>query len=95
MLPQEVQKFQHPHRKKRPSKLLILVDLVGIEPTTSSMPWKRAPKLRHRPTYKGNSPILSAGVGFVNCGWEPFMPRCPRRLGVASTGPRIGHQTVE
>ncbi len=21
----------------------ILVDLVGIEPTTSSMPWKRAP----------------------------------------------------
>ena len=30
-----------------------LVDLVGIEPTTSSMPWKRAPKLRHRPTRKG------------------------------------------
>jgi hypothetical protein len=28
----------------------VLVDLVGIEPTTSSMPWKRAPKLRHRPT---------------------------------------------
>ena len=26
------------------------MDLVGIEPTTSSMPWKRAPKLRHRPT---------------------------------------------
>ncbi len=24
-------------------KLLKLVDLVGIEPTTSSMPWKRAP----------------------------------------------------
>src|SRR5208283_4651301 len=33
------------------AKLLsYLVDLVGIEPTTSSMPWKRAPKLRHRPT---------------------------------------------
>ena len=30
-----------------------LVDLVGIEPTTSSMPWKRAPKLRHRPTNCG------------------------------------------
>src|SRR5437660_4378313 len=28
-----------------------MVDLVGIEPTTSSMPWKRAPKLRHRPTF--------------------------------------------
>jgi len=26
------------------------VDLIGIEPMTSSMPWKRAPKLRHRPT---------------------------------------------
>ena len=27
-----------------PAKLLSnLVDLVGIEPTTSSMPWKRAP----------------------------------------------------
>jgi hypothetical protein len=25
------------------SNLLKLVDLVGIEPTTSSMPWKRAP----------------------------------------------------
>jgi hypothetical protein len=30
-----------------------MVDLVGIEPTTSSMPWKRAPKLRHRPTFDG------------------------------------------
>ena len=30
-----------------------MVDLVGIEPTTSSMPWKRAPKLRHRPTLGG------------------------------------------
>src|SRR6202022_1452476 len=31
-------------RAPDPSKLLgNLVDLVGIEPTTSSMPWKRAP----------------------------------------------------
>ena len=36
------------------AKLLgLLVDLIGIEPMTSSMPWKRAPKLRHRPTRKG------------------------------------------
>src|SRR6516225_12378324 len=28
---------------RRGSKVLKLVDLVGIEPTTSSMPWKRAP----------------------------------------------------
>ena len=34
------------------------MDLVGIEPTTSSMPWKRAPKLRHRPT-------CSAGCNFT------------------------------
>jgi hypothetical protein len=34
----------------RKSLIIKLVDLVGIEPTTSSMPWKRAPKLRHRPT---------------------------------------------
>ena len=36
------------------AKLLgLLVDLIGIEPMTSSMPWKRAPKLRHRPTCGG------------------------------------------
>jgi hypothetical protein len=41
--------------KPLPNKLSksFLVDLVGIEPTTSSMPWKRAPKLRHRPTNGG------------------------------------------
>ena len=36
----------------------ILVDLVGIEPTTSSMPWKRAPKLRHRPTCCKDATLL-------------------------------------
>jgi len=42
------------------AKLLsYLVDLVGIEPTTSSMPWKRAPKLRHRPTSAGLQPSYS------------------------------------
>ena len=35
-----------------------MVDLVGIEPTTSSMPWKRAPKLRHRPTRCVNATSL-------------------------------------
>jgi hypothetical protein len=40
MLPKEVQKFQHLARGGKPYKLLSdLVDLVGIEPTTSSMPW--------------------------------------------------------
>jgi hypothetical protein len=35
-----------------PSKLLgSLVDLVGIEPTTSSMPWKRAPSCATGPLF--------------------------------------------
>ncbi len=44
------------------------MDLVGIEPTTSSMPWKRAPKLRHRPTMlrRCNFSIFSACARFVN-----------------------------
>jgi hypothetical protein len=45
-----------------------MVDLVGIEPTTSSMPWKRAPKLRHRPTVlRGcNFSIFAGAPRFVN-----------------------------
>src|SRR5579864_7719062 len=45
--------------------MVYLVDLVGIEPTTSSMPWKRAPKLRHRPTSSGgcNFTILAVAGG--------------------------------
>ena len=35
-----------------PSELLkVLVDLVGIEPTTSSMPWKRAPSCATGPLF--------------------------------------------
>ena len=30
-----------------------LVDLVGIEPTTSSMPWKRAPSCATGPLFGG------------------------------------------
>ncbi len=42
------------------AKLLgLLVDLIGIEPMTSSMPWKRAPKLRHRPTCGGEQLFYS------------------------------------
>jgi hypothetical protein len=33
--------------------LIYLVDLVGIEPTTSSMPWKRAPSCATGPLRKG------------------------------------------
>ena len=38
------------------SKLLRdLVDLVGFEPTTSSMPWKRAPSCATGPLLKGTT----------------------------------------
>ena len=57
------------------AKLLgLLVDLIGIEPMTSSMPWKRAPKLRHRPTcWRSNFSILSTAVGFVNARWPALL----------------------
>src|ERR1039458_9436104 len=46
------------------AKLLgLLVDLSGIEPMTSSMPWKRAPKLRHRPTYFRDATCLLSPLG--------------------------------
>jgi hypothetical protein len=38
--------------------LLILVDLVGIEPTTSSMPWKRAPSCATGPHRSKDIPFL-------------------------------------
>ena len=44
------------NRKKGRRKLLRLVDLVGIEPTTSSMPWKRAPSCATGPLEEGIPP---------------------------------------
>jgi hypothetical protein len=40
-----------------------MVDLVGIEPTTSSMPWKRAPSCATGP--HTNLPILADGNEIV------------------------------
>ena len=40
-----------------------MVDLVGIEPTTSSMPWKRAPSCATGPQY--GSSILADRNAFV------------------------------
>ena len=34
-----------------------LVDLVGFEPTTSSMPWKRAPNCATGPLHDGKTPV--------------------------------------
>jgi hypothetical protein len=36
-----------------------LVDLIGIEPMTSSMPWKRAPSCATGPHAAGTTPLLS------------------------------------
>ena len=74
MLPLEVQKLQHPRetglRLVGADKYLrineLLVDLVGIEPTTSSMPWKRAPSCATGPHGKRTTFLLSAlERGFV------------------------------
>ena len=44
---------------------MMMVDLVGIEPTTSSMPWKRAPscatgphRVNYIPQKKGSNPFI-------------------------------------
>jgi hypothetical protein len=41
------------------------VDLTGIEPVTSSMPWKRAPSCATGPHWRGKSIVVYA-VRFVN-----------------------------
>ena len=52
-------------RAHAPSKLLgDLVDLVGIEPTTSSMPWKRAPSCATGP--RENNTALYEGLKQIN-----------------------------
>jgi|SRR5580698_7846107 hypothetical protein len=45
----------------------LLVDLVGIEPTTSSMPWKRAPSCATGPHKKGSPYFLLRIVISSNC----------------------------
>ncbi len=48
-----------------------LVDLIGIEPMTSSMPWKRAPSCATGPHKEGcNFSIFAVYARFVN-------PPCP------------------
>ena len=63
-------------RKPDRSSLQKLVDLIGIEPMTSSMPWKRAPSCATGPlTLRGGaSSILPAWGEFVNrvCGRRDF-----------------------
>ena len=50
------------------AKLMVyLVDLIGIEPMTSSMPWKRAPSCATGPRAEGcNSFIVPCQERFVN-----------------------------
>jgi hypothetical protein len=49
------------------AKLLgLLVDLIGIEPMTSSMPWKRAPSCATGPLLGRTPSILADCSAFVN-----------------------------
>src|SRR5579859_1130298 len=58
-----------------------LVDLVGIEPTTSSMPWKRAPSCATGPLFKAGQLFILAAVCQIvkrrlslgTC-WSPMLP---------------------
>jgi hypothetical protein len=48
----------------------LLVDLIGIEPMTSSMPWKRAPSCATGPLSGRTSSILADRNAFVNVNRE-------------------------
>ena len=65
------------------SKLLKdLVDLVGIEPTTSSMPWKRAPSCATGPL-RGRNDVRIDGVSyFLAAAW------------LSQTSVSVGHQML-
>ena len=66
----------------------LLVDLIGIEPMTSSMPWKRAPSCATGPHEEGrNFLIVSACAEFVKLPLQPGCRFCYRQ------GP--GHSALE
>ena len=48
----------------------LLVDLIGIEPMTSSMPWKRAPSCATGPLSGRTTSILADCSAFVNASRE-------------------------
>ena len=49
--------LQTPDQLTKPAR--VLVDLVGIEPTTSSMPWKRAPSCATGPLFEDTTTSCS------------------------------------
>jgi integrase len=82
MLPLEVKKLQHPsapserpNEKRRyrkfKSRKELLVDLIGIEPMTSSMPWKRAPSCATGPrTARKQLSYFRPGYPFRQCAYR-------------------------
>ena len=52
----------------------LLVDLIGIEPMTSSMPWKRAPSCATGPLLGRTLSILEERTPFVNVQGELICP---------------------
>ena len=73
------------------AKLLgLLVDLIGIEPMTSSMPWKRAPSCATGPLLREtNSHIVSAGLDSSNRPDPPSHPAISQRNSTV-TGNTLG-----
>ncbi len=58
----------------------LLVDLIGIEPMTSSMPWKRAPSCATGPLSGRTLFILNDRSGIVNvCGNYYGICRCLKK----------------
>jgi hypothetical protein len=58
-----------------------LVDLIGIEPMTSSMPWKRAPSCATGPLLGRTPSILADHRSFVNVpGNFSGISRCLKRI---------------
>ena len=50
------------------------MDLIGIEPMTSSMPWKRAPSCATGPLFGKTTPLSSLAPTFESSALKPVMP---------------------
>ena len=64
------------------------MDLIGIEPMTSSMPWKRAPSCATGPLLERDSSILAEDSVSVNRGSGTFRPR------PVSKSPRVSEHSA-
>ena len=69
----------------------LLVDLIGIEPMTSSMPWKRAPSCATGPLSGRTHSILEEPAAFVNVfGNLSAIYRCLKIIGASERSSAAG-----